>query len=398
MMADFKYIIIGAGMMGAAAARHLSAQTDGVALIGPAEPGDRKTHNGVFSSHYDEARITRGFDGDPVWGELAQRSIRRYAEIEAQSGIHFYTEAGCLFSGPPPAADTDYIARAFEVTDRLGLDIQTITASDVPGRFPMFDLPAGHSGYFEPRNAGYVNPRALVKAQTVIAGKQGAQLLRETALHVREISGGVEVTTGEGGCYTAAKVLVAAGGFTNMGDLLPCPVDMAATGRTIVFFELDEKQQALFAGMPSTIVLAERDEDVVYILPPVRYPDGKIYLKIGGEGEMGELRSLPEAVSWFQHDGNPQEVERLIRTARRLMPGLAGCPVSSGSCVASITRTGYPYIGYSQSPDIAVLTGGNFVSAKSSDEIGRLGAVLLAEGQLSERDFASHFTPVFIKE
>ncbi|MGG2476356.1 FAD-dependent oxidoreductase, partial [Rhizobium sp. BR5] len=40
--------------------------------------------------------------------------------------------------------------------------------------------------------------------------------------------------------HTAEKVIVAAGGFTNMADLLPSPVDMAATGRTIVFFELDE--------------------------------------------------------------------------------------------------------------------------------------------------------------
>ena len=98
-MPDFKYIIVGAGMMGAAAARHLSAQTGGVALIGPAEPADRKVHQGVFSSHYDEARITRGFDGDPVWAALAKRSIARYAGLEAKSGVRFFTEAGCLFTG-----------------------------------------------------------------------------------------------------------------------------------------------------------------------------------------------------------------------------------------------------------------------------------------------------------
>jgi len=70
--------------------------------------------------------------------------------------------------------------------------------------------------------------------------------------------------------------------------------------------------------------------------------------------------------------------------------------VTSGSCVASITRTGYPYIGYTSSSNIAVLTGGNFVSAKSSDEIGRLGAVLLFEGQLSEDNFAAQMAPVFV--
>ncbi|MGG2476355.1 hypothetical protein ACNVD4_13375, partial [Rhizobium sp. BR5] len=35
--------------------------------------------------------------------------------------------------------------------------------------FPMFSLPSDHSGYFEARKAGHINPRALVKAQCAIA-------------------------------------------------------------------------------------------------------------------------------------------------------------------------------------------------------------------------------------
>ena len=395
-MPDFKYIVVGAGMMGAAAARHLSAQTDGVALIGPAEPANRRTHTGVFSSHYDEARITRGFDGDPVWAELAQRSIRRYAEIEAKSGIRFFTEAGCLFTGNGKGLAGDYVSRALSSAGRLDLGVETIGSGGLAGRFPMFSLPADHNGYFEARNAGHVNPRALVKAQCTIAGAQGARLVRETAAHIRDTSKGVEVATREGAVHTAEKVIVAAGGFTNMADLLPSPVDMAATGRTIAFFELDDARQVLFRAMPSTIVLAETEDDIVYILPPVRYPDGKVYLKIGGESEKGRLETLAEAVDWFHSDGTPDEVEFLKKRALSLMPELAGCPVTSGSCVASITRSGYPYIGYTQSSNIAVLTGGNFVSAKSSDEIGRLGAVLLLDGQLTENDFAAEMSPVFI--
>ncbi|MFP3701778.1 hypothetical protein SB758_40520, partial [Burkholderia sp. SIMBA_013] len=47
-----------------AAARHLAEKVDGVALIGPGEPADITSHQGVFASHYDEARITRTIDGD----------------------------------------------------------------------------------------------------------------------------------------------------------------------------------------------------------------------------------------------------------------------------------------------------------------------------------------------
>lgn len=395
-MPDFKYIIVGAGMMGAAAARHLSTQTDGVALIGPNEPQDRRAHHGVFSSHYDEARITRGFDGDPVWAELAKRSIARYAQIEAKSGISFYTEAGCLFAGNGAGVGGQYVSGALAASSALGLDVETVAASRMGQRFPMLSLPADFTGYFEATHAGHINPRALVRAQCVVAEQQGAKLIRETADRIADTSSGVEVTTQEGRRYTAEKVIVAAGGFTNMADLLPVPVDMAATARTIVFFELDAEKQAAISGMPSTIVLAERGDDIVYILPPVLYPDGKVYLKIGGEGEKGRLDTLAEAVSWFHSDGAQAEIESLTGIALRLMPSLKGCPVTSGSCVASITRTGYPYIGYTQSSNIAVLTGGNFVSAKSSDELGRLGALLLKDGQLSEQNFAAEMAPVFI--
>lgn len=395
-MTDFKYIVIGAGMMGAAAARHLSVRTDGVALIGPAEPADRKSHHGVFSSHYDEARITRGFDGDPVWAELAKRSIGRYAEIEEKSGIRFYHEVGCLFTGNGEGLGGAYVSGAMRSKDSLGLTVETYNPEALASRFPMFSLPPDHQGWFEPRNAGYVNPRALVRAQIAIAEQQGASVLRQTASKVFDSGSGVEVETLEGQRYTAEKVIVAAGGFTNMADILPVKVDMAATGRTIAFFELDAEKQQAFEGMPATIVLAENEDDIVYILPPVRYPDGKVYLKIGGESEKGKLETLDQAIGWFHSDGTASEVEFLVRRAIELMPALAGCPVTSGSCVASITRTGYPHIGYTSSPNIAALTGGNFVSAKSSDEIGRLGAVLLLEGQLGEDDFAAQVAPVFV--
>lgn len=395
-MTDFRYIVIGAGMMGAAAARHLSSQTEGVALIGPGEPTDRKSHYGVFSSHYDEARITRGFDGDPVWAELAKRSIERYSEIEKKSGVRFYHEVGCLFTGDGNGLGGDYVSGAMRGKDALGLTVETYEPDALSSRFPMFSLPDDHHGWFEPHNAGYVNPRALVKAQITIARQQGASILRQTVVKVFDGGSGVEIETSEGHRYTAERVIVAAGGFTNMADILPVKVDMAATGRTIAFFELNEEKQEAFAGMPSTIVLAASEDDIVYILPPVRYPDGKVYLKIGGESEKGRLETLDQAVQWFHSDGTASEVDFLVRRAIELMPALAGCPVTSGSCVASITRTGYPYVGYTSSSNIAVLTGGNFASAKSSDEIGRLGAVLLLEGQLSEDNFAAQMAPVFV--
>lgn len=394
MAVDFKVIVIGRGMMGAAAARHLSAMIEGVALIGPREPAERKSHHGVFASHYDEARITRTFDDNVVWATLAARSLDRYAEIEAKSGISFFTEAGCLFAGPPPQSGQCYLGRALNIAATLNVGVETLEPYALRERFPQFSLNGSFKGYFEERRAGHVNPRALVLAQVALAETGGVTVLDATVTGVRDAGAHVEVSV-EGRVYTAERVLVAAGGFTNFNGLLPSPVDIRVAARTVVFYELGEREMALFADMPASIVFGDRDEDHVYILPPVLYPDGKTYLKLGGDTEVGVFDRLEDAGAWFRSDGDPTERDQLVTIASALMPALSGCPVTAAPCVATFTQTAYPYAGFTDSPRIAVLTGGNFVAAKSSDELGRLGAVVMTQGWLGEEDFGRELTPVF---
>ena len=94
---NFDYAIVGGGLFGAAAARHLGYQGHDVLVFAPEEPQERTTHEGVFASHYDEARITRMLDADEIWSELAQASINRYQQIEIDSGINFHHIAQYLF-------------------------------------------------------------------------------------------------------------------------------------------------------------------------------------------------------------------------------------------------------------------------------------------------------------
>ncbi|OWW03297.1 FAD-dependent oxidoreductase [Rhizobium sp. R72] len=394
MAVDFKVIIVGRGMMGAAAARHLSGMIEGIALIGPSEPVERKSHNGVFASHYDEARITRSFDDNMVWATLAARSLDRYGEIEAKSGISFFSEAGCLFAGPPTRRGEGYLGRALQVSETLNLDVELLTPAALRARFPQFSLNPSFDGYFEGRRAGHINPRALVRAQTKLAEQAGVTAIDATVTSVRDQGASIEVRAG-GKSYTAERVLVAAGGFSNFNNLLPAPIDIRVAARTVAFFELSERETAIFSKMPSTIVFGDRDEDHVYILPPVRYPDGRTYLKLGGDLEARSFETLEDIAAWFHSDGDLLERDNLVSTALQLMPALAGCPTTSAPCVASFTTTAYPYVGYTDSPRIAVLAGGNFVAAKSSDELGRLGAIVLTQGWLGAEDFGRELTPVF---
>lgn len=394
MIERFKSIVVGRGMMGAAAARYLALQGDGVAVIGPDEPKDWANHHGVFASHYDEARITRTIDANPVWARLANRSIARYGEIAAESGIDFYGEVGCLIVGPERGGADPYVSQVEDAARQLGVSIEMLSDTALKARFRYFDFGAQCEGVYEQNNAGYVNPRRLVEAQSLLAEKAGARVIRRTAVSVREEDGFAIVTTDDGAVYSAERVLVAAGGFSINENLLPRPLDLKVFGRTVAFFEIPDDELEAYRGMPSLIHQPENPVDHIYLLPPVRYPDGKTYLKIGGDPDDLQLEAEPEIRAWFRRGGRLTTRDHLHRIITRLVPSLADAPLSMAACVTSFTPENYPAIGFA-SERIAVLTGGCGAAAKSSDEIGRLGAELIQHGRIVDDVYGDVFRPVF---
>ncbi|MFK0339114.1 NAD(P)/FAD-dependent oxidoreductase [Agrobacterium deltaense] len=396
MSGHFKYIVVGRGMMGAAAARHLAETVDGVALIGPGEPAEIKSHQGVFASHYDEARITRTIDGDADWALLANRSIARYADIAARSGVEFYAPVGCLMVGPERGGDNPFVDDVRKAAARLGVSTELLDGEGLESRFPYFSFEPGCEGVFERDNAGYVNPRGLVQAQAILAEMAGVTLVDDIVVSTREEDGRARVETASGAVYTADRVLVAAGGFSITKDLLPQPVALDVYARTVAFFEVDEGDLDQYADMPSLIYEPRDTTKHIYLLPPVRYPDGKFYLKIGGDPDDKRLGSDPEIREWFRSGGRESVRDHLSEIVGSLLPSIDLSRVSMAACVVSKTQSGYPAIGFTASPKIAVLTGGNGTAAKSSDEIGRLGALLLRDGEIADGAFSTDFKPAFL--
>ncbi|MDF1634560.1 FAD-dependent oxidoreductase [Mycoplana sp. MJR14] len=394
-MRQFDFIVVGKGMMGAAAARHLASAGARVALVGPDEPADRTTHDGVFASHYDEGRITRTIDQDADWARLAHRSIARYRAIEAESGISFYTEAGCLISGPSPRGEGGYLDAVVSARDRLQVEAPLLDRAQIAARFPWFAVPPTSAGVFEAQGAGYINPRALVAAETACAEKAGGTVIRSEVVAVRSIDKGAEVTLRSGETLAAGRVLVAAGGFSISDGLLPRPVDLTVKARTVVFAEIAEHDIGAFAGMPSWIDESFLPHEHFYLLPPIRYPDGRCYIKIGGDPTDIVLADAAAVRAWFRTEGSPDAVAHLRRVLARAMPDLVPVSFSSAPCVTTFTAHGHPYAGFVDGDRIAVLAGGCGAAAKSCDEIGRIGAGLLLRGRLDEPDYDTDFSVRF---
>jgi len=369
----YRTIVIGRGLIGSAAGRHLSELTDGVAVLGPDEPADYASHDGVFASHYDEGRMTRVVDPDPAWAVTAKRSIDRYADLEAKSGIRFFTGSGYLGIGCP---GSDYLDRSEARGRELGADVERLDVAAMRARYPFLNVPDDADGLREGRNAGHLSPRAMVRAQTEAARRQGADIVAEAAAAVRPVAGGVEVETSGGRTLKAERVLVATGGFTDACGLSPVDLKLRVFGRTVVLARIDDDMAADFAGMPTMGHAATG----AYILPPITYPDGHSYLKIGiGTTSDADLRSLADLQGWFKGSGSEANRRDFQAFLTDLIPPLARCRHwHTATCVVAWTATGLPYIDHVLDDRVAVAVGGNGKGAKSSDDWGWLAARMVA--------------------
>ncbi len=360
-------------MIGSAAARHLTAMGHQVTLVGPAEPADAATWDGPFGSHFDEGRITRQLDPWPFWSRASRASIARYRDLEAASGVPFFSEVGSLMAGPEGAPAMERLERT---RHRDQVPCQRLQGAELAETFPWFAFEPGMVGLYEPKLAGVVSPRAMVRAQITAATAGGARLLRDHVTGWDETGAGVTLHVASGQSLAADRALLATGGFTRalLGERLPFKV----YARTVVFFEVSEEEAQRLSGMPTLIALMPGLEDS-YMLPPVRYPDGKLYLKMGGDVDDVALTTPEELTAWYRSSGNPVVATRLEGLMRARVPSLQILSTTSAACVTTFAPRKVPHF-EALSDRLFTAFAGSGRAAKNSDELGRLGA-LLASGE-----------------
>lgn len=394
--APFPVAVIGLGLVGSAAARHLSlALGSSLLAIGPPEPAIAwPSHTGPFASHYDQGRITRISDPDPVWAVLAARSMARYSALEQVSGVRFHESVGSLRVSPYLDMPDDSLRQSLEAGKQHGAVQEMIEDLDaLRGKFPCFHFQQGDAGIMERGAAGYINPRCMVSAQLTLAERKGACIVREAVKEIVPIGYGVRIVTDKGKTFWARKALVCAGSYSSF--LLPGnnkTLDLRTHARTVLLAEVDAEEEKRLATMPTFIWRLRRNSHLswVYGCPPVKYPDGRVALKVGGTSwnaaDVGRSEALMAA--WFRGEGDP--VERgALETALLgdLMRGLRVTSLLCKPCVVSFTAHGRPYIDAvdgDRPPTAArvfLAAGGCGAAAKSSDEIGRMAALLVLNGR-----------------
>ena len=374
----YKYAVVGKGMIGSAAARYLSQWSDGVVLIGPDEPnGDWSTHGGVFASHYDQGRITRRLDESLTWAMWGDRSINEYGKIEAKSGIRFHFPCGGIMVCEDSSDPESSVNQLRQTAWKLGTTFDTYTSEAYTTMRPEIALNKGLLVLHETNGAGYINPRALVAAQVKISEKQGADVVRETVTSIETDKNDVTLTTADGQTIRAERVMVSAGAWTQF--ITGVDLGIVPYPRTVLLARIDESEAERLKEMP-TIIFYEGCEhpDVYdfYILPPIQYPDGHTYIKLGGDlRQIVNPQSAAELEAWFHGDGSPIEAAGLEQVLYRVIPGLKTEAIMTKTCVTTHRSQGLPLIAPIIEDRVMVATAGCGAAAKSSNEIGRLSAI-----------------------
>ena len=363
--------IVGRGLIGSAAARHLAEGGHRVTLIGPDEPEVRTDWTGPFSSHPDEGRITRIVSNSPTWSTLAARSIARYQDLEARSGIKIHSPCG--LATVLPNAD-EWLANG----TACGSDARWIDA-DWLLESTGIRVGVSHPIVWEGPPAGHINPRRMVAAQCRLAERAGAEIRTDVVTSLDELPS------------EADAVLLATGAWGS--DLLGPKLDVERIPRTVLLAEMSDEGR-----IPSLILRDPPDDRLVgiYWVPPVVFPDGRLYLKIGGEMQHAEAVAQDELTAWFHADGSAEEAGALQNSVRGLLPDTEVTSWRQTPCVYTGTPSGNPYIGWVEGVDrrVAVAIGGNGSAGKSADEIGRLAAELVSAGEwLDDELTAETFAP-----
>lgn len=378
-MVHFDVAVVGAGPIGSSAARHLAKAGLQVVVIGPDEPLDPDTHDGVFASHYDQARITRTIDPDPLWQRLAIISLQRYSEIERLSGITFYQRCGHI--SVASSKKGTLLAAIQASSEGSGKELNRLVNSDLARIYPDLKFPTAAEA-FSDAAGGYINPRAFVKAQLKLAQQSGAVLLKEQVHSISANNDRVAITTPLRE-LEASRAIVACGCYTKWLMNLK---QLKVQGRTVVLLELPDSEVQRLAGMPSIIFEGEEESDNCYILPPVRYPNGSSYIKIGGRPYDLPLESADDVANWFNQKTKQKNTQDLLSQLLKLVP-LKYLTGETKNCVLTLTDSGRPIIDYSQKSErIVIASGGNGGAAKSAEEIGRLAAGLVSGAWFSMLD------------
>ena len=309
-MAPREVVIVGAGVMGAAAAWQLSRRGDHVTVL---EQFDAAHTRG--SSH-GASRIFRLGYPDPFWVRLATEALSEWSELEEDAGVELIARTGSVDHGEPES-----VGRVLATLDAEGVPVELLTPEVASERWPGMRFSG--AVVFQ-AGGGRIASGAARLAMTQRAQARGARFRWRTPVRGLELAGDRPRVRLEAGELDADIVVLTVGAWA--ADL--------CGGASIALPPLRVTQESVFHFEP-------RDHpswwpSLIHHGAPFVYG-----LETPGLGvKLAEHHTGPD-VHPDTRNGvvDPFARDRMIEFVRAWMPGLHDRPVDEVTCLYTTTAT-----------------------------------------------------------
>jgi len=367
----FDVVVVGLGVMGAAAAHALAERGLSVLGIDRFEPP-----HVLGSSHGSTRAIREAYFEDPRYVPLVQEAYARWREIEETAGESLFRRTGALMIGPRDGAIVD---GAYSSAREHDLAHELLDPATMRRRFPNLRV-RSEWGLLEP-NGGILHAEAAVRSFHALAQRRGAELrLGELVTGWLPEGAGVVVET-ERDRYAARSLVLAAGPW--MANLVP---EAALRVERVLQHWFQPKE-------PNTRTLTpDRLPIFIWEYGASRYWYGFPDLA-GDSGQPG----IKAALHYQGTSADPDRVDRVVAPGEiaevrallgRFVPDAAGRHLQSNVCLYTNTRDAHFLI--DRHPDtrqVVILSPCSGHGFKFAPVVGRLTAQMVV-GEPSDEDLA----------
>lgn len=360
-MPSYDVIVLGLGVMGAAAAHQLAARgltVCGIEQFGPVH--DRG------SSHGQLRVIRRAYFEHPDYMPLLDRAYALWRACEVEAGPPLYVRHPVLMAAPP---DSAVIAGLEATYGAHALPHERFGADEAARRYPALRLPEGHAVFLDPEG-GWLRVEESVGAFHDLARRAGAELRFHAAIDGWEIDGeGVAVHCG-GKTIRAGSLVIAAGAW-GAPILQSLGAAVRIDARVQVWARPDDGAGLTPNECPIYFVVD--DGGVFYGFP--RQPCGTMKI-----AEHGAPRPLTDADSLQGYDP-ANDAAMCLSAIGRLFPGRRFAVDATSRCMYTMTPDEHFVIGrHPGHGNVYLALGFSGHGFKFAPAVGEAIADLVADG------------------
>lgn len=227
---------------------------------------------------------------NPIYSFYRLFPVNSLKQCPCFAGINIFNEVGYVLIS----------AESFikELLPKCPKTTKCFIGEELPRALPSFKpLDDGIAAIYDSCNAGYINPRSYIAANKLLASQNGCEMIEDVVSEVRasddtdnddELDEAERLSnsrrhliarTKSGRLIRARRVLLCPGAFVNFENLLPngTEIDISTNSETAVLVEVQHEDVERLSSLPcwGFKMKDRRDARNSYILPAIKYPDGK---------------------------------------------------------------------------------------------------------------------------